>query len=86
MVALLLLAIGIYLAKDHRRALVGAGAGLAVSMVVLALGLAVFRSVYLDSVPATVLPHDAAAVLYDTIVRFLRAAHGLSWWWPRGRS
>jgi hypothetical protein len=41
-------------------------------MVVLALGLAVFRSVYLDSVPAAVLPHDAATVLYDTIVRFLR--------------
>ncbi|HZA82492.1 MAG TPA: hypothetical protein VFC13_13650, partial [Actinomycetes bacterium] len=38
----------------------------------LALGLAVFRSIYLDAVPATVLPHDAAAVLYDTIVRFLR--------------
>jgi hypothetical protein len=41
-------------------------------MVVLALGLTVFRSIYLDAVPATVLPHDAAAVLYDTIVRFLR--------------
>jgi hypothetical protein len=44
-----------------------------VAMVVLALGLAVFRSVYLNGVPADVLPHDAAAVLYDTIVRFLRA-------------
>jgi hypothetical protein len=42
-------------------------------MLALALGLAVFRSIYLDAVPATVLPHDAAAVLYDTIVRFLRA-------------
>jgi hypothetical protein len=42
-------------------------------MVVLALGLAVFRSIYLDAVPASVLPHDAAAVAYDTIVRFLRA-------------
>jgi hypothetical protein len=41
-------------------------------MVALALGLAVFRSIYLDAVPASVLPHDAAAVLYDTIVRFLR--------------
>jgi hypothetical protein len=39
----------------------------------LALSLAVFRSLYLDAVPAAVLPHDAAAVLYDTIVRFLRA-------------
>jgi hypothetical protein len=33
----------------------------------------VFRSIYLDAVPASVLPHDAAAALYDTIVRFLRA-------------
>ena len=37
------------------------------------IALAVFRSIYLDAVPANVLPHDAAAVLYDTIVRFLRA-------------
>jgi len=71
-VAIVLLVTGVYVAADHRRALVGAGAGLAASMVVLALGLAVFRSIYLDSVPAAVLPHDAAAVLYDTIVRFLR--------------
>jgi hypothetical protein len=70
--ALVLLALGVYVATDHRRALVGAALGVAVGMVVLALGLAVFRSVYLDAVPASVLPHDAAAVLYDTIVRFLR--------------
>jgi len=69
---LVLLGLGVYVARDHRRALVGAGIGVAVAMVVLALGLAVFRSIYLDAVPATVLPHDAAAVLYDTIVRFLR--------------
>jgi hypothetical protein len=70
--ALILLVLGVYVAKDHRRALVGAAVGVAVSMVVLALALAVFRSIYLDAVPASVLPHDAAAVLYDTIVRFLR--------------
>jgi hypothetical protein len=72
-IALILLAIGVYVAKDHRRALIGAGLGVAGGMLLLALGLAVFRSVYLDAVPAAVLPHDAAAVLYDTIVRFLRA-------------
>ena len=72
-IALVLLAIGIYLAKDHRRALIGAGLGVAAGMLLLALGLAVFRSLYLDAVPAAVLPHDAAGVLYDTIVRFLRA-------------
>jgi hypothetical protein len=71
-IALVLLGIGVYVAKDHRRALIGAALGVAAGMVVLALGLAVFRSIYLDAVPATVLPHDAAAVLYDTIVRFLR--------------
>jgi len=69
---LVLLAIGVYVARDHRRALVGAALGVAAGMVVLALSLAVFRSIYLDAVPASVLPHDAAAVLYDTIVRFLR--------------
>jgi hypothetical protein len=72
-IALLLLALGVYVARDHRRALIGAGLGVAVAMFLLALALAVFRSIYLDAVPATVLPHDAAAVLYDTIVRFLRA-------------
>jgi len=70
--SLVLLVLGVYVARDHRRALVGAAVGVAVSMVVLALGLAVFRSIYLDAVPARVLPHDAAAVAYDTIVRFLR--------------
>jgi hypothetical protein len=71
-IMLVLLVVGVYVAKDHRRALVGAGVGVAIGMVVLALGLAVFRALYLDAVPAEVLPHDAAAVLYDTIVRFLR--------------
>jgi hypothetical protein len=71
-VALVLLAIGIYMAKDHRRALVGAALGVAGGMVLLGLALAVFRTIYLDAVPAAVLPHDAAAVLYDTIVRSLR--------------
>jgi hypothetical protein len=71
-ITLVLLLVGVYVAKDHRRALVGAALGVAVAMVVLALGLTVFRAIYLDAVPAQVLPHDAAAVLYDTIVRFLR--------------
>ncbi len=71
-IALVLLGAGVYVAADHRRALVVAGVGVAVAMVALALGLALFRAAYLEGMPATVLPHDAAAVLYDTIVRFLR--------------
>jgi hypothetical protein len=71
-IALVLLGVGVFVAKDHRRALVGAASGVAVAMVGLGLALAVFRTIYLDAVPAAVLPHDAAAVLYDTIVAYLR--------------
>jgi hypothetical protein len=71
-IAIVLLGIGVFVAKDHRRALVGAAVGVAVAMVGLGLSLAVFRTIYLDAVPAQVLPHDAAAVLYDTIVAYLR--------------
>jgi hypothetical protein len=71
-VALIFLAIGIYVAKGHRRALVGAGLGIAGGMVVLALALALFRTIYLNELPLGVLTRDAAAVFYDTLVRFLR--------------
>jgi len=71
-IAIVLLGIGVFVAKDHRRALVGTAVGVAVAMVGLGLALAVFRTIYLDAVPAAVLPHDAAAVLYDTIVAYLR--------------
>jgi hypothetical protein len=69
---LVLLGLGVYVARSHRRALIGAGLGLAASMVVLGLGLTIFRGVYLGSVPPSVLPADAAAVLYDTLIRFIR--------------
>jgi hypothetical protein len=69
---LVLLALGVYVARSHRRALIGAGLGLAASMVVLGLALTIFRGVYLNSVPPAVLPADAAAVLYDTLIRFIR--------------
>jgi hypothetical protein len=71
-VALLLIAAGVYVARRHRRALIGAGLGLAASMLVLAAGLLIFRSIYLSSVPSNVLPSDAAAVLFDTLVRFIK--------------
>jgi hypothetical protein len=70
--ALLLLAAGVYVAKNHRRALVGAGLGLATSMFLLAALLLIFRAIYLNSVPNSKLPADAAAALFDTLVRFIR--------------
>ena len=70
--ALLLLALGVYAARGRRRALVGAGLGVAASMVVLAAGLFIFRGIYLGSVPTSKLPADAAAALFDTLVRFIK--------------
>ncbi len=72
--ALLLIAVGVYLARNHRRALIGAGLGFAASMLVLGAGLAIFRSIYLNSVPSSVLSSDAAAALFDTLVRFIKDA------------
>jgi hypothetical protein len=71
-VALIFLAAGIYIAKDHRRALVGVGLGLAAGMVALALALVLFRTIYLNELPLGVLTRDAAAAFFDTLVRFLR--------------
>jgi hypothetical protein len=50
----------------------GAGLGLAASMLVLGAGLLIFRGMYLNSVPNSVLPADAAAALFDTFVRFIK--------------
>ncbi len=72
LLSLLLLGFGVFVARGHRRALIGAGLGLAASMLVLAAGLAIFRSVYLNTVPASVLPSDAAAAMFDTFVRFIK--------------
>ena len=41
-------------------------------MLPLAAGLLIFRGVYLNSEPASVLPADAAAALFDTFVRFIK--------------
>ena len=72
--SLLLIAAGVYIARDHRRALIGAGLGFAASMLVLGALLLVFRGVYLNSVPNSVFPSDAAAAAFDTLVRFIKIA------------
>jgi hypothetical protein len=69
---LLILAGGVFAARNRRRALIGAGLGLAASMLVLAIGLLIARSIYLSSVPSSVLPTDAAAAAYDALVHFLK--------------
>ena len=73
-VALLLLAVGIYAARSHRLAFIGAGLGIALAMLLMGVALAIARRVYLDSVPSGVLPQDAAVAIFDTVVRFFREA------------
>lgn len=71
---LAVLAAGILIANDRRRALVGAGLGVAASMVLLGVALALLRAGYLSAVPTDLLPRDAASVVFDTLVRYLRTA------------
>jgi hypothetical protein len=70
--ALALLAAGVYVARGRRRALVGAALGVAASMLVLGIGLLIARSIYLGSVPPKVLPSDAAAAAFDAMVHFIK--------------
>ena len=67
-----LLAAGVWVARGRRRALIWAALGLAASMLVLAIGLLIARSIYLNSVPPTVLPGDAAAAAFDAMVHFIK--------------
>ncbi len=73
--ALLSLIGSVYLARDRRRGILRAGIGLAVGMLLLIAGLGVARSAYLSALPTSVMPHDAASGIFDTLVAFLR--HGV---------
>jgi hypothetical protein len=70
---LVLLGLGVLIARRPRRALIGAGLGFAASMLVLGVGLAIARALYLGSVPASA-PADAAAAAFDILVRFIKTA------------
>jgi hypothetical protein len=68
-----LFAAGVVAAVRPLRALVAAGLALALAMVVLGAGLAVARGLYLDALSGQVLRLDAAEVVFDQLVSFLRA-------------
>jgi hypothetical protein len=72
-VTLVLLGLGVVIARRPRRALIGAGLGFAASMLVLGAALLIVRSLYLNSVPASA-SADAAAAAFDILVRFIKTA------------
>lgn len=71
-ISLLLLAAGVLFAQKRSRALVIAGLSLAVAMALLAVGLAIGRWFYSNSLPPSVQRPDVAVTLYDQFVSLLR--------------
>ncbi|WP_157740884.1 hypothetical protein [Jiangella sp. DSM 45060] len=70
-IALAFIAAGVLVARGRRRALIGAGIGLAAAMLVLGAALTIARPVYLGALPPEV--DDAAAgALFDQVVSLLR--------------
>jgi hypothetical protein len=66
-----LFVIGAYLVPNHRRAAIVFGLAVAVTMLIMGAALAYVRHRYLDALPPE-RSQEANAVLFDTIVRFLR--------------
>jgi hypothetical protein len=70
-ITLVFLGLGVAIARSRRRALIGVGLGMAASMLVLAAGLAVVRSIFLGALPASA-SADAATDVYNTLIRFVQ--------------
>jgi hypothetical protein len=69
-----LIAAGVLTAMRRARALMVAGLALAGSMVVLGIGLAIVRSLYLNALSGQVERLDAAEVIFDQLVTFIRSS------------
>ena len=72
LIGIALTAAGVYLARRRRRAVIASALGLAAGMVVIGVGLAIGRQIYLTDIPADALPRATAEEIFNTIVRFLR--------------
>ncbi|WP_157557652.1 hypothetical protein [Intrasporangium oryzae] len=70
-ITLILFGLGVYLARDHRRALMLGSLGIVAAVLAIGVLLAVARPLYLDALPSTT-PREAAGDVFDTLVRFLR--------------
>lgn len=64
--------LGVAAAKGRRRAFIGLGIGIFISMGVIAIGLNIGRAVYLSNLPPTI-DKDAATAVYDAFALFLQS-------------
>jgi LPXTG-motif cell wall-anchored protein len=71
-IGLALVGLGIWVARRHRRALIGSALGLCAGMIVLGIALMVLRHEYVTGVPSDVVPQPTSAYIFDTLVRYLR--------------
>ncbi len=71
-IALILLGVAVAVSTRRRRTLMIGAIVVAASMVLLGAALNFFRIAYLDAIPSDRLPADAAAVIFDQLVEFIR--------------
>src|SRR5262249_13130762 len=71
-IGLVLLAVGVWLSRRKRRALVASLLGLVIGLVIIGIGLLIGRAIYLDKITAPNLTRDTAQYMFDTVVRYLR--------------
>ncbi|MFN8036369.1 MAG: hypothetical protein U0V73_10580 [Acidimicrobiia bacterium] len=64
----------ILLSQNRRRGFIWAAVAFTLGAMVLAIGLAIGRGVYLNAAVDGGIPHDSAATAYDTMVRFLHTS------------
>jgi hypothetical protein len=72
-VALILLAVALWVSGNRRRTILRTALGIALGMALLLTLFNLGRTIYLDSLPASV-REDAAAAVYDQVLSFLRTA------------
>jgi hypothetical protein len=71
-IALAILAAGVFLARNRRRALLRGALGVTAAMVLMGVVLLVVRTLYVETTPAGILTAESAGNVFDTLIRFLR--------------
>jgi hypothetical protein len=72
LIALAVIAAGVLLARNRRKALLRSALGVTAAMLVLGVALTLVRMTYVETTPANVLTSESAGNVFDILVRFLR--------------
>ncbi|SOD72465.1 hypothetical protein SAMN05892883_1856 [Jatrophihabitans sp. GAS493] len=72
LLAIIFFVLAAFLSRRHRRTVVISALSTAFGMLLLGIGLAIGKSVYLNDLPLQYLTESSAGELFDTVVRYLR--------------